>query len=58
MAYVICNSLAYAHSRGDLLFSDVSFHVKPELADTLEHLRAQRARLAEQGRERDSGPRL
>lgn len=38
MAYVTCNSLAYAHAGGDLLFSGVSFHVKPELADTLEHL--------------------
>jgi ATPase subunit of ABC transporter with duplicated ATPase domains len=29
MAHVTCNSLAYAHPGGDLLFSDVSFHVPP-----------------------------
>src|SRR5215216_638371 len=27
MAHVTCSSLAYAHPGGDLLFSDVSFHV-------------------------------
>src|SRR5436190_9795653 len=29
MAHVTCTALAYAHPGGDLLFSDVSFHVKP-----------------------------
>src|SRR5215217_2693010 len=29
MAHVTCSSLAYAHPGGDLLFSDVSFHVAP-----------------------------
>src|SRR5215213_3985532 len=29
MTHVTCNSLAYAHPGGDLLFSDVSFHVPP-----------------------------
>ena len=29
MAHVTCNALAYAHPGGDLLFSDVSFHVAP-----------------------------
>jgi ATPase subunit of ABC transporter with duplicated ATPase domains len=29
MAHVMCNSLAYAHPGGDLLFTDVSFHVAP-----------------------------
>jgi ATPase subunit of ABC transporter with duplicated ATPase domains len=29
MAHVTCSSLAYAHPGGDLLFTDVSFHVPP-----------------------------
>src|SRR3954464_2880764 len=29
MAHVTASSLAYAHPGGDLLFSDVSFHVSP-----------------------------
>ena len=29
MAHVTCNSLAYAHPGGDLLFDGVSFHVSP-----------------------------
>jgi ATPase subunit of ABC transporter with duplicated ATPase domains len=29
MSYVTCTSLAYAHPGGDLLFTDVSFHVAP-----------------------------
>src|SRR4051812_45504452 len=29
MAHVTCSSVAYAHPGGDLLFSDVSFHVAP-----------------------------
>jgi ATPase subunit of ABC transporter with duplicated ATPase domains len=29
VAHVACSSLAYAHPGGDLLFSDVSFHVGP-----------------------------
>ena len=29
MAHVTCTSLAYAHPGGDLLFTDVSFHVPP-----------------------------
>src|SRR5689334_7617264 len=29
MSHVTCNALAYAHPGGDLLFSDVSFHVSP-----------------------------
>jgi ATPase subunit of ABC transporter with duplicated ATPase domains len=29
MAHVTCNALAYAHPGGDLLFTDVSFHVAP-----------------------------
>src|SRR3954454_13811498 len=29
MSHVTCSSLAYAHPGGDLLFSDVSFHVAP-----------------------------
>jgi ATPase subunit of ABC transporter with duplicated ATPase domains len=29
MAHVTCSSLAYAHPGGDLLFTDVSFHVAP-----------------------------
>ncbi|HEX6712231.1 MAG TPA: ABC-F family ATP-binding cassette domain-containing protein [Thermoleophilaceae bacterium] len=29
MAHVTCSSLAYAHPGGDLLFTDVSFHVSP-----------------------------
>src|SRR4051812_6491772 len=29
MAHVTCNALAYAHPGGDLLFTDVSFHVVP-----------------------------
>src|SRR4051812_419590 len=29
MAHVTCTALAYAHPGGDLLFSDVSFHVAP-----------------------------
>src|SRR3954451_20564659 len=29
MAHITCSALAYAHPGGDLLFSDVSFHVAP-----------------------------
>src|SRR3954454_9161424 len=29
MSHVTCSSLAYAHPGGDLLFTDVSFHVAP-----------------------------
>src|SRR4051794_24123264 len=29
MSHVTCNGLAYAHPGGDLLFTDVSFHVSP-----------------------------
>src|SRR3954471_19643314 len=29
MSHVTCNGLAYAHPGGDLLFTDVSFHVAP-----------------------------
>src|SRR5918911_2708335 len=29
MSHVTCNALAYAHPGGDLLFTDVSFHVAP-----------------------------
>src|SRR3954454_8173204 len=29
MSHITCSSLAYAHPGGDLLFSDVSFHVAP-----------------------------
>src|SRR3954462_7654425 len=29
MSHVTCNALAYAHPGGDLLFTDVSFHVSP-----------------------------
>jgi ATPase subunit of ABC transporter with duplicated ATPase domains len=29
MSHVTCSSLAYAHPGGDLLFTDVSFHVSP-----------------------------
>jgi ATPase subunit of ABC transporter with duplicated ATPase domains len=29
VAHVTCNSLAYAHPGGDLLFTDVTFHVAP-----------------------------
>src|SRR3954454_11280182 len=29
MAHVTCSSVAYAHPGGDLLFTDVSFHVAP-----------------------------
>src|SRR4051794_30811750 len=30
MSHITCSSLAYAHPGGDLLFTDVSFHVAPD----------------------------